>query len=214
MAEDKSPKVHQYSPEALQQTLLDIFGQEYCANPHRKEKAKTLYKLASEASKKLGFIVELGAQYGYGAICLCYGAKDGEGAIVHCVDSFQDITGFLGEHYGPENMDRFLDNTAEAGITPVLHVDDFVSLGTSDDPLLGWSHPISMLIWDGGGGDIREEFAAWEAHVSIGGIMVGKDTAHSAFGIDNIFQDYLNTGRWGFYKSYPAYYRSIRRIAY
>lgn len=213
-ADAKSPNIRQYSLESLQATLIEVFGEEYCANPHRKEKVKTLYKLAKEASKELGLIVELGAKDGFGAICLCYGAKDGNGAIVHTVDSYQEITGFLGEHYGPENMEKFHHNTERAGVTPVLHVDGFVELGSSCDPLLGWDYPVSLLIWDGGGGNIRNEFLAWQFHVSIGGLMVGKDTANCAFGIDEIFNEYLADGRWGFRKQYPAYYRSIQRIAF
>lgn len=211
---DETEKVAKsYTLDALIETLNSVFGEEYCANVHRMAKAKTLYKLAREAVKDMGFIVELGAHLGFGTICLCYGAKDGNGAIVHTVDAYRDHHGWANEHYTPDNLEKFHHNIEKAGITPVLHVDDFVALGESCDPLLGWSYPVSLLVWDGGNVNAEREVAAWQYHVEIGGKIAMHDTENGVLLTDQLCKDYLRKGKFGFFNTLPGGFRIIKRIA-
>lgn len=205
-----------YTLDNLIDTLERVFGGDYTHDPNRMAKAKTLYKLAKEAHKgsglKQSFIVELGAHQGFGTICLCYGAKDGEGTIVHTVDAYQNMLGWANEEYTEENRKIFFQNIAEAGVKPVLHQMEFVEFAESSDPLLGWNYPVSLLVWDGGNHYAEQEIGAWKRHICGGGVIAIHDTEDGKLGSDSLCERYIKMKMWGNFSRLPGGFRVIRRM--
>ena len=77
-----------------------------------------MFDLASEVQE--GCIVELGTFQGNGAILLARGARAGYGAQVYTIDDFRYRRGWIGERYGPKNMQIFKDRVRLARVNVIL----------------------------------------------------------------------------------------------
>ena len=146
-----------------------------------------LFDLASEVQK--GCIVELGTFHGAGTILLARGARAGYGAHVFTVDDYVAKTGWIGEHYVPEDKQIFKDRIRMARVQVTL-INKALHEAANN-----WYEPIGMLYWDPGGKNrFWHDWLDWNKHIVRGGVAVIKDTAHGDLGVTERIREICSTG--------------------
>ena len=144
----------------------------------RRHKCLTLYTLARRVEH--GAIVELGTYHGTGTIALALGARDGFGVPVHTVDPFIKMQGWIGEPYGPDDLDIFRSKIEAAHLE--LDTDIILHRDKSEDLVRSWQLPIELMFWDIGGSRVASDFHDWNQRIVPGGIFAVKDLASWQFG--------------------------------
>lgn len=111
-------------------------------------------------------IVEIGSAYGKSTICLARGAKAGCGAKVFSIDP----------HIGG-NYDEFIKNIEISQLHDVV----CPVRKTSEDAILNWTHPISLLFIDGNHeySFVKQDFLLWFPYVVNGGVIAFHDSTSS-----------------------------------
>jgi MMP 1-O-methyltransferase len=120
---------------------------------------RLLYRLASEADPA-GCIVEIGSWQGRSTIWLAAGAMAGRGARVVAIDPHSG-TSLRAEGESTEPLLRA--NLERAGVSRQVEV----VVARSEDAVVGWSRPISLLWIDGDHEyeGARRDFELWEPHL-------------------------------------------------
>lgn len=191
-------------PDNLRKFLSDHFDM---PEP-RLEKCKTMYALAREAVRG-GVIVELGAYHGSGTISLCYGSRDGSKTAVHTVDHYTDFTGWAQEKYSRHDLDIFIENIAQAGVKPYIHIGEFDSVG------MGWKEPISLLVWDGGYIDpnLKDTIDIYMRHLVKGGTLAIRETINAEiFGARETCMSYTLEGKFTIPERFPGGFFVTRKL--
>jgi len=172
-------------------------------------KCEALYSLAKEASD--GVIVELGTWHGCGAVSLAFGARAGNDLQVFTVDDHAKRQGWAGEHYYPQDMERFFDCIKVAGVNVVL-------VPSTVDAALKWAAQmrIALLVWDlGVRGRLREDFMAWGKLVIPGGVFTmreGDRKGKRQLGSEEVMADAIKGGKWELGEQFPqAHLYTLRK---
>ena len=152
----------------------------------RWNKVLTLYTLAR--SVKDGAIVELGTHHGCGTIALALGSRDGSSVPVHTVDPFVDYVGWIGDRYGPDDLEIFEANLHSLGLDATLHREP------SEKLCKRWREPISLLYWDIGGKRLVDDYMDWQSRVVPGGTIAIKDLTTWRFGFGYVKDHALENG--------------------
>jgi predicted O-methyltransferase YrrM len=131
---------------------------------------RLLYRLASEADP-VGCIVEIGSWQGRSTIWLAAGAMAGRGARVFAIDPHSG-TSLRAEGESTEPLLRA--NLERAGVSGQVEV----VVARSEDAVVGWSLPISLLWIDGDHEyeGARRDFELWEPHLLPGATVALHDT--------------------------------------
>lgn len=152
----------------------------------RYPKSLLLYTLAREA---INPIIELGVYHGQGTIPLALGSRDGHNAVIYPVDPFIQTSGWIGESYGPNDLDVFKANMLAMGldhIKPVLKKSEALSKQ--------WIQPYDLLFWDIGGERLIDDYLDWYELCAPGGLIVVKDTPDWKFGFVYVLEHALKNG--------------------
>lgn len=173
--------------KSLQETLI-LLGEIYGMPGNRRLRCEVLFNLAKDVSK--GWIVELGAYRGCGALALYYGAQRGKVAPVATVDDWVTKQGWIGEPYGKEDKD-ILDAVFED-----LSANIKVIQGDIYDAAKYWPYGVGLLIWDLGiiEKDPQKFIDAWSKYIIPGGLFVYHDTPQKKLGYDIFEEALLDTG--------------------
>jgi hypothetical protein len=115
---------------------------------------------------RTGCIVELGGEYGRGAIAMAHGTARGARLPIYVVDPYIEYKDLLGGTYGPETQKEFEKNTAGLGI---IHVPL-----AAEEAARTWCEPVGMLWIDLTMSYERLSaiFEAWRPHL-VAGAYVG-----------------------------------------
>lgn len=176
--------------DGLPDDLRDFLFKHYDMPKIRLDKCVTMYHLAREAIKG-GVIVEMGAWRGNGTITLCRGTQAGNNLEVHAIDQFENWKGWIGEQYSPEDIKIFSENILLAGVHPYLHVSRFA------DAAMVWKSPISLLIWDGGYSNPKNDIDMFAKFLIKGGVLAIRETyGQITFGALTICQEYAEHAKY------------------
>ena len=148
-----------------------------------------LFDLASEVQE--GCIVELGTFQGTGAILLARGARAGCGAQVYTIDDFRYRRGWIGEPYGPKNMEIFKDKARLARVHIILIKKSHHSAARK------WNEPIGFLRWDSGDKEsFGRDWEDWSQYIIPGGIAMVGDTSEGDLGATKLIPEICATGEF------------------
>jgi hypothetical protein len=157
---------------------------------NRKSRCEVLYNLAHNTER--GWIVELGAFRGCGALALHYGSASGHRMPVATVDDWVEKKGWADEPYG-EHDKRILDENFKTLEVDIAVVRMDVHLAANS-----WLYQVGLIVWDLGVpvADKTDLFVdSWNKHVISGGMVAFHDTPQKALGYPLFEEALLATGK-------------------
>lgn len=177
-------------------------------------RVRDLFNLAKHVER--GVIVELGTHHGYGAFALAYGSAAGHGVPVITIDDYNNHVGWAGEKYNLDDYKIFQQNINALGFDfgdIVLIRQDAVFMGEIWKES-AYDNDIGLLYIDTGVSKehIQEIVNVWKSNISIGGIMLFRDTTTRSLGTDAICKQLIGTGIWKFVLS-NKYFTGIARVS-
>ncbi len=160
------------------ETLDRVFG-------YHTERAEALYDLAKEAD---GPIVEVGTARGFGAVCLAFGARDGGGWPVYCIDPFQRVRGWANEPYGPEDYEVLLKNLAAAAVGHLVVVIPTCVQTAAQ----AFGDPPALTVWDTGQrmGVCGPWLEKWLTVCPKGSVLAINETGAGDLGVDRFIAEH------------------------
>ena len=159
------------------------------------EEGAFLRRLASTARN--GCIVEVGSFRGKSAVALAHGVREqayGSRPAVYCIEPHRPFVGIYGGKFGPVDRGAFYETMCKTGV-----FDEVALINRSSEQVtLGWDEPVSLLFIDGDHRyeSVRRDFACWDAHLALGGVLAFDDATDPAAGPYRLIDELLGTGRY------------------